>query len=498
MAKGINHSLSMLIGLVIGWCSIGFSNKIYWVALWDEANYANAGLKSIVTINHFGLSGIVYGILSLFISDPAYLVLTGQAFLYTLGIAALSLTVSFASRSYFLVILITAAAIVVDQTIGPAISPKPAIFQYFLGVSILIFSLSQTDVIKNKKIRDIFIGLSTIVMLWCTGYARYESFLSLLVLSAILFILGMSIMFVRRKVCWTLFATAGLALLVYSLIVGKLIPRTWTAFGQHYSYRLSLKGELMPGEMPFSDWRKIIQRDFGDAETIAQAIVAAPFEVGQHILENGMFLLEVLIGKAPLMLGCMVVFVVVAVLKIKKIALDEGGIILLVLPLALLTPFIATSLVGYPRDYYLPIFTFAVSSLVIAVAWICRFDFRHHALEVFSLPLFVVILISIYNYHGSNSRDTYMREIYQKRLFMIENTATYYVWPGASGKNYLLPTGREIREYPGDIKERYDNGEPVCIIVRDYMYGRRSEIGSAMQKMKVRASLYKSEIFCNF
>ncbi|WP_143143902.1 hypothetical protein [Polynucleobacter sp. MWH-Adler-W8] len=60
MTKKTDLILAFLIGVVLAWASIGFSNSGYYVSTYDDAAYMIRGLNADINASNGGLTGLVW------------------------------------------------------------------------------------------------------------------------------------------------------------------------------------------------------------------------------------------------------------------------------------------------------------------------------------------------------------------------------------------------------------------------------------------------------
>ena len=492
MTKKSDLILAILIGIVLAWASIGFSNSGYYVSTYDDAAYMMRGLSADINPNNGGLTGLVYSVLSSIIGDVAVLQQTGQMTWYILSIGVTALACQVATGKLGITAVLTSLFIIFEGSLGWGVWPKPGISQY---TSCLFFvAISAASLGKNNQYKYTFI-VPGIFAIWICGWSRPESFYALGIESVILSLYLIYLGFKDKKFCWGSCVGIFLALFLLFKAVGFGVDsRSWVAFGQHYGLGLKDQGILFPGEDNWIDWEKILQRDFPGAHSITQALLISPSNFLAHISHNLSLWIGEVVSKCKISLALALVSTFIAYSATGKDGESSREKILLfsIPSISLLVPALFAQLIIYPRPHYYSTISLAFMILFLSnLSFIkIRFltNFSYEKLRIVSrfksifessgrlFPTALLILVVFIYRGGVVYPNSSLSEVDQIRLFMIRsNVDNFYVMPEDSFSVYLREVGVNVRGFDEALfKADYDRNN-VCLIIRIPFRGERSQ-----------------------
>lgn len=247
---------------------------------WDEAFYLARGIEPIT----FGLptwadspghSGL-YALTSQFTGDPISTYLVGRAVCAAAFVGCVWIAGRLLLKPAY---ALTAAAIV---SIVPITYGWPGVANISSGLIII------SMVVLLKRTSGITFPLVTI-LLWIAATSRPE--LTYVALAASLFAIGWLFWDFRKgqaPIFWlastlTLVGAIVMPLFLvirYGNIFGRF-EREWTAFSQHYGLRNSTSGKDV-----WISGTDAVNRDFPNSNSVIQALVEDPEQMGAHILNN--------------------------------------------------------------------------------------------------------------------------------------------------------------------------------------------------------------------
>jgi hypothetical protein len=263
---------------------------VFDLALDDEAVYMGAGTDFFHKIlwppgydglyssyEDGGLYAGLYGLLSVFFSDPIDLYIYGGTLIVAAAVICGGAAIYCLSGSTLVAVLIAGPVILSGElTTWPRVS--------FAAIAAIAFGLSAAAAAPSLRIKT--------ALLLCAAYLaafiRPEFVLSFYLLLA----LQIGLLLRRpRSVTGADGIASGLALLfvaamsaLWSFPVIQGGERAFVAFGAHYAVRFAATHPLAID--PWIDWRTVIAAEFPGAETVFQASLAAPDKMLGYIAEN--------------------------------------------------------------------------------------------------------------------------------------------------------------------------------------------------------------------
>lgn len=240
--------------------------------------------------------------------------------------------------------------------------------------------------------------------------------------------------------------------------------REWVAFSQHYSLR-----NTSNGLDPWVDSAAIVSMDFGDAQSVSEALSANPTSFIGHMVGNlvdtprvvamnlwgfGQRDIASLIGALMVVLilvtalACLLVYRKPAVQGIRDGMLrmrDVPHLVTLGLLLVLLAITFAATAVIYPRDHYL---IFIASLIVLVATWLVSALARSGRIisVVTLLSIILFSLVSLNAVRGVITRMAYPAPLAASAIYLIESPAEWRMLGGGQGFTAYVPRIKETSD----------------------------------------------------
>ena len=240
--------------------------------------------------------------------------------------------------------------------------------------------------------------------------------------------------------------------------------REWVAFSQHYSLR-----NASDGLDPWVDSGAIVSKDFGEAQSVTEAISVNPTAFIGHMVGNLVDTPRVVamnlwgFGQRDVtsLLGALMIFLILAaalatLLLHRKAAMhgirsglsrirDVPHLVTLSLIIVLLAVTLAATAVIYPRDHYL---IFVASLIVLVATWVVSALARSGRLisVVTLLSIILFSLVSLNAARGVITRMAYPAPLAASAIYLIENPAEWRMLGGGQGFTAYVPRLHETSD----------------------------------------------------
>lgn len=370
-------AMIILLGAKVNWGVEMFND----IRLDDETHYLYQGVaRDLPSGPYSPLYCGWYFLLSLVGSDPIDLYFLNWfllPILLSIGMYLLIRTLGGAEFPAFLSAAVVLLSLVYD------IWPRPMHF----AVCLLLFGLAASFAFRGVSAR--FAGAT--LTLGVTAFARPEFTVSFIVLAVVLFVVLIWDGYQNRSRigrCLGLGLAAMLPAVLLLLRFGSPLKggRSDFAFGQHYALNIYQAGLMDKQSNPWYNFRKILERDFGDSHIgPLEAIWASPENFLWHISRNieniFTYIRKILNSKGSeaielLLLG-FTLFVIVSACAIawvrfrktswREIVSSAGTPA--IIGLAVIAPVVAECLVIYPRQHYLLCLLLVPLAFMTSLLW---------------------------------------------------------------------------------------------------------------------------------
>jgi hypothetical protein len=354
------------------------------VGLYDESTYLQTGLmipRSIPTAENAPLYAFWYRFLSLFERDNLMLYFFNYKAMTILPAMALfgALRVHGVSR----VMSIALSLWILFSSANFSNWPKVTHF----ALTVMLLGVLGAGLVGKLTTKVAVLFVACLV----ASYARPEYFLSA-VLFGILYVILLSRQFKSEGLKRCLPVSVALVVIAFSALMALGSPiasgnRSMIAFSQHYA--LNWVEWNNDGRIPWTHSDVIVKGDFGDVQTVGEALAANPRAFGRHVLSNMLHapreLVSTFLSKywltdwARVGVAFGILFVVMAmtlhmwgrrevVVEGIRGKLRRGWFGLAVVSILLL-PSIISVLLVYPREHYLLASgTIAALAIIVALA----------------------------------------------------------------------------------------------------------------------------------
>ena len=277
--KKLEFLFSIILLILTGFFYTANFSSIFDLTLWDETTYLYWGLKieqnGLPAASWAPLYSLWYYFLSTFESNPINLYYLNYKLMVFLPSFCLYLFLRLAKVNNYISIIFSTLILIVTYRIWPFVSLFALIF--------IILGISFSFVLKNKAI--LFCVFSTFLLI--TSYIRPEFFISFM----IAFLISLFLVFFkdkskhRIKLFFSFFLLCTIIGLLLLLIGNPLSSdRSIMAFGQHYSINVVEKNKLEIN--PWTNWETIVYKDFGDINSVKEALFSNPEKFFWHVKEN--------------------------------------------------------------------------------------------------------------------------------------------------------------------------------------------------------------------
>lgn len=432
------------------------------LVFYDETSYLRQGLGIRDGVFPSFTSGATYAdfyyILSLVSNEPVGLYFAGRAASAVLLVVAIWICAR----------LLAGAPLAWVAAAAIAATPVPYVWPGVSAPATGLLLVAVTLAVRSPGTVAIGIGSG---LVWIAAGSRPELVWVAMSWSIAALVLLMRQVLLSERPLRNSVLTTGLGAFVVPLVLTTLHGspfrsggREWVAFSQHYSLR-----NASEGLDPWVDSATIVGKDFGDAQSVSEALSVNPASFIGHMVSNlvdtprvvatnlwGIGQVNVTSLLGSLMILLILVGAVVALLVGRRAALQVlqnkwlrirqmPHLFVLGLLLVLFAVTFAATIVIYPRDHYL---IFVASLIVIFAAWVMS-TLTPSGRLISAVTLLSVVLFSLFSLgvaRGVITRMTYPAPVAASVVYMIENPHEWRLLGGGQGLATYVP---RINETPG-------------------------------------------------